>query len=70
MFLTVATVVISQKVPKEEKEKWMFRHKSLGLLTGILVAPRVAYRFFVSPSSYNVAPLPGKTFGIFILQKR
>ena len=59
--MTVATVVISQKVPKEEKEKWMFRHKSLGLLTGILVAPRVAYRFFVSPSSYNVAPLPGKT---------
>lgn len=24
-------------------------------------APRVAYRFIVSPKSYNVAPLPGKT---------
>lgn len=37
---------------------WMFRHKSLGLLTGMIVAPRVAYRLF-SSSAYNVASLPG-----------
>merc|ERR1711862_159541 len=30
--------------PKEEKGAWMFRHKSLGLLTGLVVAPRLGYR--------------------------
>jgi len=42
----VATVLKAQEAPKEEKGKWMWRHKSLGLLTGIIVAPRVAYRVF------------------------
>ena len=36
----------------------MHRHKSLGLLTGMIVAPRFAYRLF-KPSAYNVAPLLG-----------
>jgi cytochrome b561 len=37
----------------------MFRHKSLGLLTGMLVAPRLVYRVFSSGSAYNVLPLVG-----------
>lgn len=40
----VGTVLKAQQAPKEEKGTWMFRHKSLGLLTGMVVAPRVAYR--------------------------
>ena len=42
----VGSVLKCQQSPKEEKGKWMFRHKSLGLLTGMIVAPRVAYRLF------------------------
>lgn len=42
----VGTVLKAQQAPKEEKGKWMFRHKSLGLLTGMVVAPRLAYRVF------------------------
>lgn len=34
------------KEEKEEKMKWMWRHKSLGVLTGMVVAPRLAYRLF------------------------
>lgn len=44
----VGTVLKAQDAPKEEKGKWMWRHKSLGLLTGIVVAPRLAYRIFNS----------------------
>ena len=36
----------------------MFLHKSFGLLTGLIVAPRFAYRI-LSRSSYNVQHLPG-----------
>lgn len=36
--------VQAQNSPKGQKGPWMHRHKSLGLLTGILVAPRLAYR--------------------------
>eukprot|EP00804_Cyclotella_cryptica_P014281 CCRYP_018657-RB/>CCRYP_018657-RB protein AED:0.14 eAED:0.14 QI:152/1/1/1/0.75/0.6/5/185/181 len=43
---SVASVMICQQSPKEEKGKWMFRHKSLGLLTGLIVAPRLGYRVF------------------------
>lgn len=45
---SVASVMICQQSPKEEKGKWMFRHKSLGLLTGLIVAPRLGYRIFNS----------------------
>jgi cytochrome b561 len=55
----VATVLIAQKAPKEEKGMWMFRHKSLGLLTGCIVAPRFAYRLVSGASAYNVRALPG-----------
>lgn len=44
----VGTVLKAQQAPKEEKGDWMFRHKSLGLLTGMMVAPRLAYRLFGS----------------------
>ena len=40
----IGSVLQAQNAPKGEKGKWMWRHKSLGLLTGMIVAPRVAYR--------------------------
>eukprot|EP00658_Telonema_sp_P-2_P000266 TRINITY_DN10096_c0_g2_i12.p2 TRINITY_DN10096_c0_g2~~TRINITY_DN10096_c0_g2_i12.p2 ORF type:complete len:175 (-),score=61.06 TRINITY_DN10096_c0_g2_i12:781-1305(-) len=51
----IGTVLKCQQVPKEEKGEWMFRHKSLGLLTGLLVAPRLVVKLT------SVAPraLPG-----------
>jgi cytochrome b561 len=42
----VATVLQAQAAPKSEKGRLMNLHKSLGLLTGMIVAPRVAYRIF------------------------
>lgn len=55
----VGTVLKAQQAPKEEKGLWMFRHKSLGLLTGCIVAPRLLYRVAGSVSAYNVRHLPG-----------
>ena len=46
----VGSVLKCQQVPKNEKEMWMWRHKSLGLLTGMIVAPRVAFRLFSKQS--------------------
>jgi cytochrome b561 len=37
---------------------WMHRHKSLGLLTGMIVLPRVAYRLG-SAAAYKVRNIPG-----------
>ena len=54
----VASVLQAQQAPKEDKGLWMFRHKSLGLLTACVVAPRVLYRV-ANMSSYNVQHLPG-----------
>ena len=42
----VGTVLQAQQAPKSEKGRLMNLHKSLGLLTGMIVAPRVAYRIF------------------------
>jgi cytochrome b561 len=42
----IGTVLAAQNAPKEKKGDLMFMHKSLGTLTGIIVAPRVAYRLF------------------------
>jgi cytochrome b561 len=42
----VGTVLKAQQAPKEDKPGLMNLHKSLGLLTGMIVAPRVAYRIF------------------------
>ncbi len=52
---TVGTVLKAQQSPKEEKGAWMFRHKSLGLLTAIVVAPRLAYRLLGSKAVCSVA---------------
>ncbi len=41
---SVGAVLKAQEAPKSEKGLWMWRHKSLGLLTGMIVAPRIAYR--------------------------
>ena len=37
---SIGSVLKAQDAPKEDKGTWMYRHKSLGLLTGIVVAPR------------------------------
>ena len=37
-------VLQAQQVKGKEKGVWMFRHKSLGLLAGILIAPRFIFR--------------------------
>jgi 1,2-dihydroxy-3-keto-5-methylthiopentene dioxygenase len=57
---TVGTVLKAQQAPKEEKGEWMWRHKSLGLLTGMVVVPRVAYRL-LSRDSYHVQNLLGNS---------
>ncbi|KAG7356809.1 cytochrome b561 protein [Nitzschia inconspicua] len=54
----VGTVLKAQQSPKEEKPKLMNLHKSLGLLTGMIVAPRVAYRIF-NRAAYSIEALPG-----------
>lgn len=46
----VGSVLKCQQSPKSEKEMWMWRHKSLGLLTGMIVAPRIAFRLFSKQS--------------------
>ncbi len=52
------TVLKAQEAPKAEKGLWMHRHKSLGLLTGILVAPRLGYRLF-NAAKYRVEHIAG-----------
>mmetsp|Transcript_14737 Transcript_14737/g.32023 ORF Transcript_14737/g.32023 Transcript_14737/m.32023 type:complete len:188 (+) Transcript_14737:161-724(+) len=66
---SIASVLICQQSPKEEKGKWMWRHKSLGLLTGIIVAPRIGYRLF-NAAKYKIGhpngtgPIEGKLASI------
>mmetsp|Transcript_33175 Transcript_33175/g.48651 ORF Transcript_33175/g.48651 Transcript_33175/m.48651 type:complete len:192 (+) Transcript_33175:66-641(+) len=55
----VGTVLKAQDAPKEDKGMWMHRHKSLGLLTGMLVAPRLAYRVINMGKYSAVTPLEG-----------
>jgi cytochrome b561 len=52
---SIGSVLKCQQSPKEEKGKWMFRHKSLGLFTGLIVAPRLGYRILNAASYRNVA---------------
>merc|ERR1712166_565950 len=52
---TIGCVLKCQQSPKEEKGAWMFRHKSLGLLTGLLVLPRLATKL----TSVSPGRLPG-----------
>ena len=53
-------MLAAQQAPKKDKGTWMFRHKSLGLLSGMIVFPRVAYRV-LSKASYRVLPLVGNS---------
>mmetsp|Transcript_7906 Transcript_7906/g.9857 ORF Transcript_7906/g.9857 Transcript_7906/m.9857 type:complete len:188 (+) Transcript_7906:113-676(+) len=58
---SVGSVLKAQDIPKEEKDekmKWMWRHKSLGVLTGLVVAPRLGYRLF-NMGKYQIEHLPG-----------
>lgn len=55
---SVASVLICQQSEKSEKGKWMFRHKSLGLLTGLIVAPRLGYRV-LNAAQYRVGHVSG-----------
>jgi len=54
----IGYVLAAQNAPKEKKGDLMFIHKSLGTLTGIIVAPRLAYRVF-SSASYHVKKVQG-----------
>lgn len=57
---SVACVLKAQDTPKEQKEEkgnWMWRHKSLGVLTGLVVLPRVGYRLF-NAGKYQIRNLP------------
>lgn len=59
LIASIGSVLKAQDSPKEEKGLWMFRHKSMGLLTGILVAPRFAYRLVNFAKFSSVPHLPG-----------
>jgi len=61
MIGSIGSVLKCQSLPKghPDKGKWMYRHKSLGLLSGMIVAPRVAYRVMARLSAYRVQPLVG-----------
>lgn len=56
----VGTVLKAQEAPKEDKGTWMFRHKSLGLLTGMIVAPRLIYRVY-DRLAYRVVEVEGSS---------
>jgi 1,2-dihydroxy-3-keto-5-methylthiopentene dioxygenase len=56
---TVGTVLKAQQAPKQDKGTWMHRHKSFGLLTGMIVAPRLAYRLVSGSSAYRVQNVVG-----------
>lgn len=56
---SIASVLQAQNAPKEQKGALMYRHKSLGLLTGIMVAPRLTYRIISGARAYNVRSLQG-----------
>jgi hypothetical protein len=42
----IGCVLKAQNSPKNEVGTWMHRHKSLGLLSAMIIAPRLAYRVF------------------------
>ncbi len=49
-----------QQAPKEDKGYWMFTHKSLGLLTAMVVAPRLVYRVY-NRAAYRVEEVQGSS---------
>lgn len=59
MIVSVGAVIKAQQCPKKSTERqwWMHQHESFGLLTAMILVPRMVYRV-VSYKSYNVKPLP------------
>mmetsp|Transcript_48497 Transcript_48497/g.58718 ORF Transcript_48497/g.58718 Transcript_48497/m.58718 type:complete len:188 (+) Transcript_48497:92-655(+) len=58
LMASIGAVLKAQSAPKEEKGLWMHRHKSMGLLTGMIVAPRVGYRL-VKWAKYKIPHVTG-----------
>jgi len=59
---SIGCVLQAQNTPKEQKKdkaNLMHLHKSLGVLTGMIVAPRFAYRLFARSKYSSVGHLPG-----------
>jgi len=55
MIGSIGCVLKAQQAPKEEKGLWMHRHKSLGLLAGMVVFPRMGYRL-IARTKYDQVP--------------
>lgn len=60
MSACIGTVLKAQDSPKQDKGYWMQLHKSFGLLTGVIVLPRVGYRL-LNASKFRLAPIEGTT---------
>lgn len=56
MMGSIGAVLQAQRVPKSEKQFWMHQHESLGLLSAMILVPRLAYRV-VAPAAYRVVDL-------------
>lgn len=54
---SIASVLICQNSEKKDKGTWMWRHKSLGLLSGMLLGPRFAAKVM----SKSPGMLPGSS---------
>ena len=57
MIASIGCVLTAQNAPKGEKGDWMWRHKSMGLLSGFLLGPRVVARLL----SKGPGMLPGSS---------
>lgn len=57
MIASIGSVLKAQSAPKKEKGAWMFRHKSFGLLSGMIVAPRFGLRLYNS-AKYKLRSMP------------
>lgn len=63
MMGSVGAVLRAQQLPKrsDERQWWMHQHESLGLLTAMILVPRVAYRAFAHKSYAAVRDVPHLT---------
>lgn len=64
MIGSVGAVLQAQTLPKKttERQWWMNQHESLGLLTAIILVPRMAYRLVAHKSMYaKLVEVPGST---------
>jgi len=61
MTVSIGAVLRAQQLPKrsEERQYWMRQHESFGVLTAVVLVPRLAYRVVAARSAYsNVVDLP------------